>query len=333
MKIHCFYSPSLFPRVGISFSRAGVLSLSAVLATVLASGMGAMAAFGQSAYPDGTAQPAPTIPAAAAKAPGQAGGQSGGQTGGQSGGQAGGQLGGQTGGQSREGFWGHMNPFARKKWVNRQVEPLREKTNELDEVTAKNANDIRDVDSRSQAGVNHALNAADLADQHAVDARNRADAAQGLANDASSRTDSLNGTVSGLDQYEKVVSVPVRFVAGRTTLGPRARAQLDTLAAKIVDQKGYIIDVQGYSPEGVQRSEAMADAVTRYLVTRHQVPLHRIYRAGLGRNTRGRTGGGPAIANGVQVSLLHNSLSSLGASGASVAPAVASAHARVEARP
>ena len=22
--------------------------------------------------------------------------------------------------QSKEGFWGHMNPFARKKWVNRE---------------------------------------------------------------------------------------------------------------------------------------------------------------------------------------------------------------------
>ena len=25
--------------------------------------------------------------------------------------------------QSKEGFWGHMNPFARKKWVNRQTAP------------------------------------------------------------------------------------------------------------------------------------------------------------------------------------------------------------------
>ncbi|HVT80658.1 MAG TPA: hypothetical protein VHM90_08370, partial [Phycisphaerae bacterium] len=35
-------------------------------------------------------------------------------------------------GDSKEGFWGHMNPFARKKWVRREVDPIRDRTNELD---------------------------------------------------------------------------------------------------------------------------------------------------------------------------------------------------------
>src|SRR5438552_9325133 len=34
--------------------------------------------------------------------------------------------------QSKEGFWGHMNPLARKKWVNRQTAPLKDRANELD---------------------------------------------------------------------------------------------------------------------------------------------------------------------------------------------------------
>jgi len=59
--------------------------------------------------------------------------------------------------QSKEGFWGHMNPFARKKWVNRQVNPIKDQVNELDQLQSKNANDIRDVDSRSQAGIKNAL--------------------------------------------------------------------------------------------------------------------------------------------------------------------------------
>ncbi len=54
--------------------------------------------------------------------------------------------------QSKEGFWGHMNPLARKKWVKRQVDPIKDRTNELDQLQAKNANDIKDVDSaRRQA--------------------------------------------------------------------------------------------------------------------------------------------------------------------------------------
>ena len=29
--------------------------------------------------------------------------------------------------ESKEGFWGHMNPFARKKWVNRQTQPIKDR--------------------------------------------------------------------------------------------------------------------------------------------------------------------------------------------------------------
>ena len=78
---------------------------------------------------------------------------------------------------SKEGFWGHVNPFARKKWVNSQVDPISDRTNELDQLQAKNANDIKDVDARSQAGIKNAMIAANTADQHAEDAANRADAA------------------------------------------------------------------------------------------------------------------------------------------------------------
>src|ERR1700759_3631817 len=38
--------------------------------------------------------------------------------------------------QSNEGFWGHLNPFARKKWVNRQTQPIRDRLNELDQLSS-----------------------------------------------------------------------------------------------------------------------------------------------------------------------------------------------------
>jgi hypothetical protein len=56
----------------------------------------------------------------------------------------------------REGFWGRVNPFARKKWVNNRVNPLKGQLNELDEVNAKNSRDIQDVDGRAQAGIRRA---------------------------------------------------------------------------------------------------------------------------------------------------------------------------------
>ncbi len=227
-------------------------------------------------------------------------------------------------GTSKEGFWGHVNPFARKKWVNRQITPIKDRTNELDQLQAKNRNDIHDVDSRAQAGISKANSAAALADQHAQDASNRAASANTLASNASTRTDSLNTTVTNLDQYQEVTSTTIPFAAGRTVLGKTGKADLDDLATKLANEKGYILEVEGYSRDGVQTSQAMADSVVRYLVTEHQVPVFRIYKSGLGKQTTSAQTGDVqnAIRNGVKVSLLHNSLATLGGStAANAAPA------------
>lgn len=219
--------------------------------------------------------------------------------------------------QSKEGFWGHMNPLARKKWVKRQVDPIKDRTNELDQLQAKNATDIRDVDSRATTGINKAMTAANTADQHAQDAGTRANSAQTLAGTASTRTESLHGTVSNLDQYQTVSSVTVPFASGRTALGKTGKSNLDEVAQKLGSEKGYIIEVQGYSRSGVQASQAMADSVVRYLVTEHQVPIYRIYRSGLGKNTVKSTADEKALTNGVQVTLLHNSLATMDSGSAS----------------
>jgi outer membrane protein OmpA-like peptidoglycan-associated protein len=218
--------------------------------------------------------------------------------------------------ESKEGFWGHVNPLARKKWVKRQVDPIKDRTNELDQLQSKNANDIRDVDTRSQAGIHKAMDAASVADQHAQDASNRANSANTLAGTATTKTEALHGTVSNLDQYQQVTTAAVPFASGRTTLGPKAKADLDDMAAKLGSEKGYILEVQGYSRAGVSNSQAMADSVVRYLVTEHQVPIYRIYRTGLGKQKDvAANEGDKPLVNGVRITLLHNSLATMDGSG------------------
>ncbi len=219
------------------------------------------------------------------------------------------------GSQSKEGFWGHLNPLARKKWVNRQVTPIKDRENELDQLQSKNANDIKDVNTRAQAGISKAMTAANTADQHAMDASGRANSANTLAGTASSRTEALNTTVGNLDQYTTVSSTEVSFAAGHTTLGPKAKSDLDELATKLNGEKGYIVEIQGYSKSGVQASQQMADAAERYLVTEHQVPVYRIYKSGLGKVKA--TEGDKDIVNGVRVTLLHNSLATMNSTTAS----------------
>ncbi len=214
--------------------------------------------------------------------------------------------------QSKEGFWGHMNPFARKKWVNRQVDPIKDRANELDQLQAKNANDIRDVDSRATSGIARANAAAAAADAHAADAANRADSANSLAVSANGKTTALNGTVSNLDQYSQVSALSVPFLAGHTALTSKAKENLDSVAATLAAEKGYIVEVQGYSRAGVANSQAMADSVVRYLVTAHQVPIYRIYRTGLGKQVASTDTADKPLVNGVRVTVLHNSLATMG---------------------
>jgi outer membrane protein OmpA-like peptidoglycan-associated protein len=96
----------------------------------------------------------------------------------------------------------------------------------------------------------------------------------------------LNSTVNGLDQYHQVTEVEVLFRSGAPTLSVAARKQLDDLAASVTGRQGYILEVEAHSPAagsvGIQNSERFADAVKRYLVTEHQIPVYRLHAVALG---------------------------------------------------
>src|SRR5947209_16786361 len=71
-----------------------------------------------------------------------------------------------------------------KNYVRQQTTPLINKTNELDDLTAKNSKDIKDVDARAQAGIQQVQAKAAEVDQKAQAAGKQADDAQGLATTA-----------------------------------------------------------------------------------------------------------------------------------------------------
>jgi outer membrane protein OmpA-like peptidoglycan-associated protein len=228
--------------------------------------------------------------------------------------------------KSKEGFWGHVNPFARKKWVNRQLDPVKGRLNELDQLQAKNANDIHALDVKTAAGIHQAQTTADQADQTATTASATAGQAQQTAQQATAETSHLNTTVAGLDQYQKVSDTELRFRRGQTLLNARAKDALTQIAAQVQSQKGYVIEVSGYSylhgQAGIQHSQHMADAVVRFLVE-HQVPVYKIHQIALGNAKP--DDGSPAVGNAVRVSVMQNSLAATGTTGAGTAPAAGTA--------
>lgn len=205
------------------------------------------------------------------------------------------------------------HPFANKKYVQRLVGPIRDRINELDQLTSENGGSIKDVDTRATQGIQLASEKVNLADQHATDAGTKAQAAQTSANDASTRVGSVEQMVSNVDQYKDGAQTEIRFQAGQTALSKSAKEALDQLAEPLKDQRSYIIEVRGFAPgrgdAAIASSQKMADSVERYLVLNHQIPVYRIYVMSLGNASAGggtmakRSSGGR-----VEVNVMKNEL-------------------------
>lgn len=220
---------------------------------------------------------------------------------------------------TREGFWGHLNPFARKKYVQRQMAPIRDRVNELDELTAANSKAIKDVDARAQEGIRIASAKATAADQHAMEANNRAQQADSTATQASQRLQTVQSTVENIDQYKPATQIEIRFRPGQAVLSQKAKDTLDDMSKGLADQKGYVVEVEGYAPGhgrvAVENSQRIADEVVRYLVINSNVPVYRIYTMAMGNAKVQATsataeGEKPRYTRGgrVEISLLKNSL-------------------------
>src|ERR1700693_4830403 len=220
---------------------------------------------------------------------------------------------------SREGFWGRVNPFARKKYVQRQTDPIRDRVNELDDLTAANGKGIKDTDARAQAGIKLASDKANEADQHAVDAGNKATMAQQSAQHAKTRIQTVETGVGNIGQYKASNQTEIRFRPGQTVLSKNAKDALDEMANGVKGQRGYIIEVQGFSfgkgQTAITNSQKVAESVVRYMVLNNEIPVYRIYLVGMGNAPVASTeenGKTKHISGGrVEISLLKNDLEQL----------------------
>lgn len=224
--------------------------------------------------------------------------------------------------EEKEGFWGKMNPMARKKWVQKRIDPINDRLNELDQVNAKNSQDIKDVDARSQAGIKKAQDSADAANQTATAAGEQARKANETASSASGRLDQLGGEVNGLDTYKPISEVEVPFKGGSPVLSKDAKAQLDEMAKSLEGHHGYIIELEAHSPgsgsAGIASSQREVEAVKRYLVTNHDIPVYRMHSVALGNAQppapADQTTPAPKqkIVSSVHIRLMENSLAAQG---------------------
>jgi outer membrane protein OmpA-like peptidoglycan-associated protein len=139
------------------------------------------------------------------------------------------------------------------------------------------------------------------------------------AQQASTQLHSVSQVVENLDQYQSASQVEIRFRPGATVLSKSAKEALDQLADSMKDQKGCLVEIQGFTPghgnAAIQQSQHLADSVVRYLVINHQIPVYRIYELGLGNATVQSASGDetakPSHGSRVEVTLLKNGVGGL----------------------
>jgi outer membrane protein OmpA-like peptidoglycan-associated protein len=202
-----------------------------------------------------------------------------------------------------------------KNYVRSQTAPLVTKTNELDDATAANNRSIQSTNDRAQAGIQQAQQSANTATQNATAATQAATQAQGTAQEAVNRADSLASVVAGLDNYKQIGDVSVTFGFDKSVLSNDDKAQLDALGPQLTATKSYILEVTGGTDSigdanyNYQLSQRRAEAVVQYIAAKFNIPPHKFYLIGIGKDQEvasNKTAAGRAQNRRVKVQILSN---------------------------
>ena len=129
------------------------------------------------------------------------------------------------------------------------------------------------------------------------------------------RADSLASVVANLDNYKQVGTVSVTFAFDKSDLRKSDKAQLDTLGTQLSSTKSYILEVTGGTDSvgnaeyNYQLSQRRAEAVVQYLAAKFNIPAHKFYLIGIGKDQEvatNKTAAGRAQNRRVEVQILSN---------------------------
>jgi outer membrane protein OmpA-like peptidoglycan-associated protein len=188
---------------------------------------------------------------------------------------------------------------ATKKYVQTTTAPIQAKVDQVQAQANQEAKDIQttrselsanitQVDERAQSGISSAKEQAMTANNHAGEAMNKANQANDLASKDSQEIASLRQFVGNLDDYKQVADLTIPFAFNKYQLTDKDKEDLDNLAANASKNKRYFIAVEGFTDRvgTAQYNEVLsrkrADAVSAYLVAKHDIPIYRIHMIGLG---------------------------------------------------
>lgn len=199
--------------------------------------------------------------------------------------------------------------------TNGQLEAKSIRFNEQDLKTAQSL-ESRFTPLEAQAAANTERIAA--AEENARKMSAQIDENSAAAQAAMREAERANNRINGLDDFDPIKTIVVPFATGSSTLGPKGRGIIDEAAAwaKTQDRNGWMVAVVGFADSTGKTaanktlSEKRANAVIGYLVTKHNMPLHRLVQPfGAGQDmpaATNTTAAGRAANRRVEIRLLKN---------------------------
>jgi OOP family OmpA-OmpF porin len=195
---------------------------------------------------------------------------------------------------------------ATKKYVAKTVDPVKGKLDTVATQTDKQGQEIGQQGAQiGQQGTqlgqhgDQIKKQGETLDQAQTDIaanKERAMAADSRASDALKKSDAntrdlsqLRSVVANLDDYKPAGTAVVPFGFNKDVLTKDAKDELDKLVSDKTTVKRYFIAVEGFTDQtgsatyNNQLSRRRAEAVTQYLVAKHDIPVYRIHMIGLGQ--------------------------------------------------
>ncbi|MBI3681331.1 MAG: OmpA family protein [Acidobacteria bacterium] len=198
---------------------------------------------------------------------------------------------------------------ASKKYVSGQINPVDQRVSQMERKSGEQGKSIEALETdvnktrervidleanvkQTDAGLKKTTDMAQQAGRNAGQATDAAKAAQQQAADAwahaENRSNNLQRYVENLENYRVAKTLHVLFGVSRSELDAEAKAGLDSIAKEALSRKKFVFEVQGFTDSqgpaelNLALSQRRAQAVARYLVTTHKIPLRAIYVLGSG---------------------------------------------------
>lgn len=158
--------------------------------------------------------------------------------------------------------------------LKNQTDILESRANATDETAKKLQNDLSTLDEKSSQGILEAKNDAAQAKKDSLAETAKVDS-------------KVNNRISTLDNWQEEQLTTVFFKTNQHTLTIEGKAELDKLISLASVEKGYLIEIKGFtdsngtSDENRKLSQQRASSVFQYLVEK-DIPSYRINLVGLG---------------------------------------------------